>query len=168
MRTISAVDRYDPNFKRLLYLRYADDFVILVIGSYEEALRIKRHVKDFLLKNTGLILNEDKTLVTSTRDPFNFLGATCKRVVSMGKLTRMKGAISKRAVPRMRLDIPTDELMKKFIKNHFCRGIDAPTARKDMVNLDHNDIIMFYNSKISGLVEFYNFARNYSALNRFM
>ena len=109
MRSISATNRYDPNLKRLLYIRYADDFVILMRGSLEEANRMKRHVKDFLMKQTGLELNDEKTLVTSTRKPFNFLGATCKRVINMGKMTTlrgsiMKGPISKRTTPRMRID----------------------------------------------------------------
>jgi len=160
------VDRYDMNFRRMLYIRYADDFVILITGTYEEAVKVRSHVKDFLINNTGLILNEEKTLVTSTRRPFGFLGATCKRVVNAQRLTRR--AISKRTTPRMRIDIPLKSLMDKFIKNHFCSKPDKPTARKDLVNLDHEDIIRFYNSRISGLVEFYNFTRNYPALHRFM
>ena len=167
MRTISAVDRNDPNFKRLLYIRYADDFVILITGTLSEAITIRRHVKDFLAKNTGLSLNEEKTIITPTRKPFNFLGASCKRVINQGKLTRLNRGIKKRVTPRMRIDIPTQTLMDKFIKNYFCKGADKPTARKDLVNLDHNDIIRFYNSRISGITEFYNFAINYSALHRF-
>jgi len=168
MRGISAVDRNDPNFKRMLYVRYADDFVVLVTGTYSEALQIKRHIKDFLREHTGLTLNEEKTLITSTRRPFSFLGATCKRVVNMGRLTRMKGAISRRTTPKLRLDIPVKTLMGKLIKNKFCKGPDAPTARKDLINLDHEDILRFYNSKIQGLVEFYNFSRNYLVMHRFM
>jgi hypothetical protein len=172
MRSISATNRYDPNLKRLLYIRYADDFVILMKGSLEEANRMKRHVKDFLMKQTGLELNDEKTLVTSTRKPFNFLGATCKRVINMGKMTTlrgsiMKGPISKRTTPRMRIDIPVKSLMEKFIKNRFCSRADSPTARKDLINLDHDDILTFYNRKIIGLTSFYNFARNYPAMHRF-
>jgi hypothetical protein len=58
--------------------------------------------------------------------------------------------------------------MGKLIKNKFCKGPDAPTARKDLINLDHEDILRFYNSKIQGLVEFYNFSRNYLVMHRFM
>ena len=162
------MDRNDPDFKRLLFLRYADDFVILITGTYAEATRIKNHVKDFLLVHTGLELNEEKTLITPTRLPFKFLGATCKRVINSTKLTKMKGAISRRTTPRMRIDIPTNDLMQKFIKSNFCSGPDSPTARKDLVNLEHDDILMFYNSKISGIVEYYNFARNYAVMHRFV
>lgn len=168
MRGTNAVDRYDPDFKRMLYIRYADDFVILITGTHEDAVKIRRHVKDFLLKHTGLVLNDEKTIITPTRRPFEFLGATCKRVVNSNKLTKMKGAISKRTTPRMRIDIPHKALMDKFIKNHFCSKADKPTARKDLVNQDHEDIIRFYNSRIMGLVEFYDFGRNYSSMHRFM
>lgn len=167
MRTISAVNRHDPGFKRMMYLRYADDFVILITGTLKEAVIIKRRVRDYLKSNTGLELSDEKTAITPTRLPFKFLGASCKRTCSR-KQTRTRGGISKRTVPRMRLVIPTRELMNKYIKNGFCSGSDSPRARRDLTNLDHNDIIMFYNSTISGLFEFYDFARNYSALHRYI
>jgi group II intron reverse transcriptase/maturase len=168
MRKISSIDYQDPNFKRMMYVRYADDFVILLTGSYEEANIIKRHVKDVLLKKTGLELNEEKTLVTSTSKAFEFLGASCKRAGTSNKLTKSVEGISRRAVPRLRIDIPIDKLMNNFIKYGICKSKDNPTARKDLVNLDHNDITAFYNSKILGITEFYNFARNYHELHRFM
>ena len=90
----------------------------------------------------------------------------------MGEMTTlrgsiMKGPISKRTTPRMRIDIPVKSLMEKFIKNRFCSRADSPTARKDLINLDHDDILTFYNRKIIGLTSFYNFARNYPAMHRF-
>jgi len=83
-------------------------------------------------------------------------------------MTRIAPGLTKRTVPRMRIDIPLDKLMNNFVKNKFCKGKDLPTARKDLVNLDHNEILAFYNKKISGITEFYNFARNYSTLYRFI
>ena len=151
-----------------MYLRYADDFVILITGTHREASILKRRVKDYLKLNTGLELSDEKTAITPTRLPFKFLGASCKRAYGSLKQTKIRGGISKRTVPRMRLDIPTRDLMNKYIKNGFCSGADRPRARRDLTNLDHNDIIMFYNSTISGLVEFYDFARNYSALHRYI
>lgn len=44
-RRLKSSDPMDPNFKRLMYLRYADDFVVLVVGSREDALRIRTQVK---------------------------------------------------------------------------------------------------------------------------
>lgn len=53
MRTINSNDRLDPNFKRLDYIKYADDFCILVIGSVPEANHIKNNAKEFLRKASG-------------------------------------------------------------------------------------------------------------------
>ncbi|MFT8024860.1 group II intron reverse transcriptase/maturase, partial [Salmonella enterica subsp. enterica serovar Enteritidis] len=38
-RKISSVDQMDPNFRRLRYCRYADDFLVGVIGSKADAVR---------------------------------------------------------------------------------------------------------------------------------
>lgn len=172
MLKISATDRSDPNFKRMMYIRYADDFVVLITGSHQDALRIKRHISDFLIKHTGLELNDEKTIVSPTSEPFLFLGATCKRVDSSKKLSKLSGSnIRKRTVPRMRVDLPIDVLIKKLRDNGFIKhsklGRVLATARKDLINLDHNDIIRFYNSKINGVISHYGFARNRYELHRF-
>lgn len=65
----------DPNFKRIMYLRYADDFVILISGSSDDAAMIRNRVKDILIKKCGLELNKEKTIITATKDGLKFLGA---------------------------------------------------------------------------------------------
>lgn len=74
-RSIPSLDNFDPNFKRLMYLRYADDFVILITGSMDEAKHIKHMVADILNKKCGLESNKEKTVITATKDGFKFLGA---------------------------------------------------------------------------------------------
>lgn len=48
MRSMRSVDSFDPNFRRMDYVRYADDFVVLVTGSFKDANFIKSNLKDFL------------------------------------------------------------------------------------------------------------------------
>lgn len=50
--------------KRLEYVRYADDFLVNIIGSKTEALLVKEELKDFLKKQLNLTLNEEKTAIT--------------------------------------------------------------------------------------------------------
>lgn len=171
MTITDTVNRSDPAYKRLLYVRYADDFVILVTGSYQDTLRIRRHVKDYLIKHTGLELNEEKSIISPTTEPFIFLGAKCRRVKNSKKLSRIVGTnMRKRTVPRMRVDLPTDILIQKLLSGGFTKrnklGVIGFTARRDLVNLDHNDIIRFYNSKINGIIAHYGFARNRYELHR--
>ena len=70
----------DPNFRRLMYIRYADDFVVLVTGTLKEAEFIKNNLKDYLLSCCGLELNVDKTSITSVTKKWSFLGAEIKRI----------------------------------------------------------------------------------------
>lgn len=58
-----------------MYLRYADDFVILVTGTMDDAKHIKHLVAETLNKKCGLELHKDKTSITACRDGFLFLGA---------------------------------------------------------------------------------------------
>lgn len=74
-RSTPSMDMFDPGFRRLMYLRYADDFVVLISGSKNEAKHIKHRIAEILDKKCGLLLHEDKTLITSTKEGFKFLGA---------------------------------------------------------------------------------------------
>ncbi|GFG41353.1 hypothetical protein ScFU29_02570 [Streptococcus canis] len=67
-------DPMDSSFKRLTYTRYADDFICGVIGSKEDARRIKVDIKDYLETVLKLELSEEKTLITNARDKARFLG----------------------------------------------------------------------------------------------
>ena len=76
-KTRSAMPCFDPmdgNFKRLKYVRYADDFLIGIIGSKEDAVKIKDDIKRFLADRLALELSDEKTLVTHTEKPAKFLG----------------------------------------------------------------------------------------------
>ena len=67
-------DEMDGSYRRLKYIRYADDFILGVIGSKEDALRIKEDIKSFLSASLALELSEEKTLITHTGKSAKFLG----------------------------------------------------------------------------------------------
>jgi group II intron reverse transcriptase/maturase len=55
-------------------VRYADDFVILVSGTRENAEAEKAALAEYLKQKTGLDLSPEKTRVTDLREGFEFLG----------------------------------------------------------------------------------------------
>ena len=57
----------------VLYVRYADDFVVLSNGTKAEAQAIKEELGEFL-STMGLTLSEAKTKVTHITEGFEFLG----------------------------------------------------------------------------------------------
>lgn len=62
------------NYKSVKYIRYADDFIIGVIGSKTDAEKIKSDIKKFLAEKLKLRMSEQKTKITHTSDKARFLG----------------------------------------------------------------------------------------------
>ena len=85
-----------PNF---LYVRYADDFVVLCNGTKAQAIEMKEALKD-VLNQMGLMLSEEKTKVTHITEGFDFLGY--KVIRSVGTRGKMipKGLIPEKAIKR--------------------------------------------------------------------
>jgi len=168
MRKITRMDTRDPNYRRSMYIRYADDFVYLFEGPKEEAIVIRDRIKQFLIENTGLELNVEKTVISHLNEGFYFLGAlikTSKNVDFRMKTRTANGTfITMRANVRARVNMPTKNLIEKLIKAGFVRRnqlnqvLAKPLTK--LVNLDHATIIQFYNSKILGLLNYYSFAAN--------
>ena len=74
-QAIPSRDPDDPNFRRLWYVRYADDFLLGFTGPKSEAEDIKRQIGTFLRDDLKLQLSEEKTLITHARDEVaKFLG----------------------------------------------------------------------------------------------
>ena len=68
----------DPDFRRLYYVRYADDFVLGFIGPKSEAVGIRDEIMEFLAKELELSCNKDKSKLQHSSEPFTFLGARVK------------------------------------------------------------------------------------------
>jgi hypothetical protein len=65
----------DPDYRRLKYVRYADDFLLGFVGTRQETEGIKQQLADFLKTQLRLDLSNDKTLITHARSAAaRFLG----------------------------------------------------------------------------------------------
>ncbi len=67
MMSVQASDPMGENFRRLVYVRYADDFLIGVIGSQRDAMDIKEKVGYFLKTHLNLEMSSEKTLITNAK-----------------------------------------------------------------------------------------------------
>lgn len=80
LKTISSVDNFDPNFRRVHYVRYADDFLVGTISSKAYAEQLKEEIKQFLENKLHLRLSEEKTLITHAKnEKAHFLGYLINR-----------------------------------------------------------------------------------------
>ena len=105
----------DEDFRRLKYVRYADDFLCAVIGTKAEAEAIKRDIKVFLSEKLKLELSDEKTLITHGTEPAKFLGheiyvrkSTQTKRNKAGKLTRPYNN-------KVYLRMPTEVIRKKLL-----------------------------------------------------
>jgi len=68
-------DTNDPNYRRLYYCRYADDFLLGYIGPKAEAEEIKEKLATFIKEELLLEMSPEKTLIThATTQAAKFLG----------------------------------------------------------------------------------------------
>src|ERR1700756_33414 len=104
MRAIPYGDPMDPGYRRLKYVRYADDHILGFIGPKAEAEQIKARLAEFLRETLGLELNQQKTLITHARSqPARFLGyhvrvQHCNTKITRGQRT-VNGNIALRVPP---------------------------------------------------------------------
>jgi retron-type reverse transcriptase len=172
MRLISKFDMHNEDYRRAIYIRYADDFVILLASTRKYALSLKEKISSFLKEACGLELNELKTTLTKTRDGFMFLGAKIKKrdnsSVFNSFLGKAGNKITRRTTLRLAVDAPIKLLIEKLITNGFAKRNHLASVlakgRPDLIHLTHFDIIRFYNSKITGLLTAYRFAGNFASM----
>src|SRR5216684_1568298 len=68
-----------------LYVRYADDWVVLCNGTKEQAYTMKEE-RQTVLENMGLKLSEEKTKITHITEGFSFLGYRIIREMGTSKM----------------------------------------------------------------------------------
>lgn len=68
VRKLPSQDMADPTYRRLHYIRYADDWLLGFAGPKAEAEEIKAKLQSFLRDHLNLELSADKTLITHAND----------------------------------------------------------------------------------------------------
>jgi Type II intron maturase len=157
---LPSQDPSDPNFRRLRFCRYADDWLLGFIGPKAQAEEIKNHIKLFLQEELKLDLSEEKTLITHARtEAARFLSYHIS--TSHADTYRPKG---KRHVNgKVEEKMPLDILRKKY-QRYMRNG--KPVHRKECTNDTVFSIIERYQAEYRGLVEYYQLADNLYKLNR--
>ena len=154
-----SVDPEDPEYRRLRYVRYADDFLLGCIGPKAEAEEIKAKLTTFLRTKLSLTLAVEKTLITHARtERARFLGYETGIMRSQTKLDDQK----RRAIHgQVGLYIPKDVIQKK--RKRYLRD-GQPIHRTEYLNDSEYDIIHRYQGEYRGLVGYYVMAQNLAAL----
>jgi group II intron reverse transcriptase/maturase len=154
-------DTADPDYRRLRYLRYADDVLLGFAGPHAEAEEIKRQLGAYLHHSLKLTLSGEKTLITHARtQAARFLGYNI--VVFHNDQKRDKSG--KRSINgQIGLQAPVEVIQTKcalYQKN------GKPTHRKERTDDTVYSIISQYQQEFRGFAEYYQLAVNRYQLNR--
>ncbi|PGA91142.1 reverse transcriptase domain-containing protein [Bacillus toyonensis] len=153
----------DQDYKRLSYVRYADDFLIGVIGSKEDAQFIKDEIATFLKEKLNLELSMEKTLITNASSKYaQFLGYEIKVFKSQAIRTDNLGRKIRLLNGKVQLKMPHSAWVNKLQKYQAIKmdanGIWKPQARRYFQKNEDLEIVSQYNSEIRGLYNYYRFA----------
>ena len=153
---IPSSDPYDPNFRRLRYSRYADDWLLGLIGTREEAEIIKRQIAEFLLNELDLELSVEKTLITHARtEGARFLGY---KITILHENTKHSSKTHRRNINgKVGLEVPV-EVIKNKLKKYMRGGKPAPLYER--IHDSDYSIVAQYQAEYRGFVQYYLMAYN--------
>ena len=161
LHQLPSRDPRDPDYRRLRYVRYADDFVLGFSGPKAEAEQIKESLKTFLHDSLKLELSGEKTLIThATSQAARFLGYELVNQQANDQLDRNG---RRKVNGRIGLRVPA-----KVIEQH-CRAYmknDKPTHRPILIHDEDFSIVDRYQAEFRGVVEYYKLAMNVSHFGR--
>jgi group II intron reverse transcriptase/maturase len=162
-RSIPAFKHDDDEFRRLRYVRYADDFILSFSGPKAETEDIKGQIRDFLRETLRLELSEEKTLVTHAKDAARFLGYDITIMKDDGQMaasTNDKGTFRRRSINGLvKLMVPWEKIDEKC--RDFIIGGHTRKRMDQMANEDFS-IVAWYGIVFRGVAEYYCMAHDRS------
>jgi group II intron reverse transcriptase/maturase len=179
MREIPSVLTEDPDFIRIKYLRYADDWIIGVSGPRDLAESIKQEIATFLDQELKLTLSLEKTKITHARsEKAQFLGYFLTIGAGGGRSQQVvvtheiqDGDKTRRVKKRSTgwqpyLYAPTDKLVARLHSNGFCDANGYPTHKPAWSMFDDDQIVTKCSAINRGIINYYRPADNFVDLRR--
>lgn len=173
--TFPSCDEMDHGYKRIKYVRYADDFLIGIIGSKDDSKRVREDIKNFLETELKLVLSEEKTLITHTEKPAKFLGYEISvrksNVAKRDKVNRLTRTLN----GTVQLSIAMETIKKKLLDFGILEVKMTPKGKEwwkprehtKMLNNDDLEILQMYNYTLRGFYNYYSVANNSAILNSY-
>lgn len=157
-REIPAHDPLDPLYRRLRYVRYADDFLLGFAGPKKEAEEIRDRIGVFLSDELKLELAREKTLIThAANDKANFLG----HEITAGRDNTHLDAKGHRSLNgSIQFRMPRQVVETQRAK--FSKG-GKITHRSELEADDDHTIVNRYQAVLRGVYNFHCMAVNVSA-----
>jgi group II intron reverse transcriptase/maturase len=163
-----AMDNFDPDYKRMKYVRYADDFLVGVIGSQDDTIAIKEFLTTYLQEELDLELSQAKTLITHNSEKVRFLGydifiaQSNHRVVAVNHMGTGQIIKKRTLTGGVKLSLPHDKLKEFMIGNGYAKDLGIGTwkaiHRPELLHNEPLEILRQCNAEFKGFYQYYKFA----------
>nr|WP_295077068.1 reverse transcriptase domain-containing protein [uncultured Roseateles sp.] len=169
-QSLPSVDMQDSEYRRLRYIRYADDFLIGVVASKAEAKEIMSEVSAFVEGELKLEISAEKSRLGALEDGCNFLGyelshqkggeRRVKAVVHVSDEDRKVHATKRVINGQIRLQ-PSWKKLDRFVRERRYGALDqlrTPSVGKRtyMLQQSEYEIVSQFNAELRGLANYYN------------
>ena len=159
-RQLPSQDPNDPDYRRLRYARYCDDFLLGFAGPRHEAEQIKSKIQAFLREQLKLELSESKTLIThAVSQAARFLGYEIRTRHANAKLTAGRRSVN----ASIGLFVPRDVIRQRCAR-YMSRG--KPAKRGMLFHDTDYSIVAKYGYEFRGLVQYYLLAQDVFRLDK--
>ena len=161
MQQLPSVDPFDPDYRRLRYVRYADDFVLGFSGPKADAEQIRESLGTFLRDSLKLELSKEKTLIThATSQAARFLGY---ELVNQHANDQLDSNGKRKVNSRIGLRVPA-KVIEQHCHAYMSNG--KPVRRTGFHNDEDYTIVSRYQAEFRGVVQYYLLAYNVSHFGR--
>lgn len=157
----------DEGYRRIVYTRYADDFLIGVIGSKADCEKIKADITAYMRDTLHLELSPEKTLITHGKDTAKFLGFDITVRSSETLQRNAAGVLKREHNGKVQLLLTADHVKKALEKHEAVKYsvVDGkivwkPTSRGKLFAKKPHEILAQVNSEIRGFYNYYCIANN--------
>lgn len=143
--------------KKIAYVRYADDWIIFVRGTHEDAEQIKNKASIFLQTQLSLTLSQDKTKITNLyKEKARFLGFELfYQQNKLVKTTQRKETLTTQRFGNMVVQPDKERLETRFIQKKYMDADGSPKEVGFLTVLKDHEIITKYNQFMMGIGNYY-------------
>lgn len=142
---------------RIVYTRYADDFIILTNSTLKFAEHIKDQIKYFLENTLKLQLSEEKTKITNLNNNYaRFLGFVLYSYHTQ-KISRdpIKKTLVRSGGYNIKAGIDMNRVLKRLTERGFCGKTHRPIGKAPFSVLPIKEIIAKFNYIIRGTANYF-------------
>ena len=158
--------RGNRNTNKLVYVRYADDFLLGVKGSNQECVELLNKITLFLKEEFNLNLSAEKTLITNANKGKAYFLGTLIRKSTPPHQSFKRSLIIRQSTP-IRLEAPLDKISQKLREAKILDGI-VPVPRFIWLPYSKDQIIALYNSIYRAYINYYSCVHNLGYISSYL